>query len=127
MEGFATFYLQGYPVGGVLPLRGCIKVTPDYYVSIRSMYVGLDFQLSELPQTDTTLKIRSSMSGNNLDISLRRIRDLDCFYGEGISEKDGSVVVKFCFYDCASALSHLPHMVTWDNDWIARQTEPDIG
>lgn len=120
MEGFATFYMSGYN-SSPLPIRGCVKVTPEHHVSVRSMFVGLDFQLpKQFPEsTDLSFKTRGP-KGDRLTITIRHINDLDCFYGEGTTD-DEKMVVKFSFYKSDSIVSKLPHLVTWDKDWIIRK------
>ena len=111
MEGFATIYMDSHMgTGASLPIRGCVKITPEHHVSIRSMFTGIDFQLPRgLKSNDTvTFKIRGSVG--DMAINIRHIPDLDCFYGEGFTcgDSEREIVVKFCCYDAESVMNNFP-------------------
>ena len=111
MEGFATIYMDNQ-IGTTasLPIRGCIKISPEHHVSIRSMFTGIDFQLPRGLKSGDNVRFNIRGSVGDMTINIRHIPDLDCFYGEGYttSETEKEIIVKFCCFASGSAMSKIP-------------------
>lgn len=110
MEGYATMYMRMPLTTSNLPVVGQCEVA-GRHVTLQFPFTGIEFDLPSTPREDRNdydFRIRGALG--DMAMTLKYLKDLQCFHGTGHLDEDNRPLLSFTFYSSSSPMSKLPKM-----------------